>query len=719
MANAYKVKHVEMFGSGYFTALRGTASTTLVKGIYFSHDDHNTIVTLALTKSGTSTPIPLCEVSHTADNMTQLLPDTIALESGDQLEVKSTHITSSDVGHLTVNYVENTTSLSGQSIGVLTDVNIATAPTNGQVLVWNNTAGEFQPGDQSSGSGTVTSVGITAGTGISSSGGPITTSGNISVALDASIDDLTDVATTGKIPNDVLAWDGSNWVYSRRVSLLYELLKEGSSKTITAESTNADETEGFVKLEATTAKLKVNNTGVEISETSPGDIEFVVATDSSGSTAFTALHIDGSTTANVSDIIVKAGAYFKFDDGLYTQWIKPTSGNTGNTAIVLPSSSGQLALTTDLYTDSDADARIAAASVTDLTDVSSAGSGAIITTAERTKLTGIAAGAEVNVNADWNATSGDALILNKPTIPTNTNISNTNLALDGNRTLDQDGSNLTIDPSSGIFQVNDSSGFPTVPEIQVGQGQLDLMGLRFPNADGSANQVIKTNGSGVLSFVDQTSLANTDIAIDDNRTIDGNGNDLTIDPNSGVFSINDSAGPPTLAEFEVAQGYVDLRGNAVRIHGLSYPSSDGTNGQVLTTNGSGTLSFTTPSGGGGGGLGSADQTLTADRTIDTNGFNLDIELDPTGTADTFTIHDGTHDLFQVDTTTSGTLFSVNDVSGLPVFQSNDDGSAVLPKILTAAPTGTATEGTMQLGIVSGTCYLYVYINGGWKSTTLT
>ena len=34
------------------------------------------------------------------------------------------------------------------------------------------------------------------------------------------------------------------------------------------------------------------------------------------------------------------------------------------------------------------------------------------------KLAGIAAGAEVNVNADWNAISGDAQILNKPTIPT-------------------------------------------------------------------------------------------------------------------------------------------------------------------------------------------------------------------------------------------------------------------------------------------------------------
>lgn len=37
---------------------------------------------------------------------------------------------------------------------------------------------------------------------------------------------------------------------------------------------------------------------------------------------------------------------------------------------------------------------------------------------DKTKLNGIAAGAEVNVNADWNATKGDALILNKPTLAT-------------------------------------------------------------------------------------------------------------------------------------------------------------------------------------------------------------------------------------------------------------------------------------------------------------
>lgn len=41
--------------------------------------------------------------------------------------------------------------------------------------------------------------------------------------------------------------------------------------------------------------------------------------------------------------------------------------------------------------------------------------GAMLAT-DKTKLDGIATGAEVNVNADWNASSGDAQILNKPTI---------------------------------------------------------------------------------------------------------------------------------------------------------------------------------------------------------------------------------------------------------------------------------------------------------------
>jgi len=45
------------------------------------------------------------------------------------------------------------------------------------------------------------------------------------------------------------------------------------------------------------------------------------------------------------------------------------------------------------------------------------------TDTEKTKLSNIADGAEVNVNADWSSTSGDSEILNKPTIIAQTDVS--------------------------------------------------------------------------------------------------------------------------------------------------------------------------------------------------------------------------------------------------------------------------------------------------------
>ena len=44
----------------------------------------------------------------------------------------------------------------------------------------------------------------------------------------------------------------------------------------------------------------------------------------------------------------------------------------------------------------------------------------LMSTAHHDKLDGIATGAEVNVNADWNSSSGDSQILNKPTLPADT-----------------------------------------------------------------------------------------------------------------------------------------------------------------------------------------------------------------------------------------------------------------------------------------------------------
>ena len=144
---------------------------------------------------------------------------------------------------------------------------------------------------------------------------------------------------------------------------------------------------------------------------------------------------------------------------------------------------------------------------------------------------------------------------------------------------------------------------------------------------------------------------------------------------------SNSATPLIYGEFDndILRVNGTLQVNDPASTGYAFPTATGTLGQVLEVDASGDLVFATPSGGGGGGLGSADQTLTADRTIDTNGYNLDIELDPTGTADTFTIHDGTHDLFQVDTGTTGIIFSVNDVSGLPKLTIDDSDGVTIDK----------------------------------------
>lgn len=88
------------------------------------------------------------------------------------------------------------------------------------------------------------------------------------------------------------------------------------------------------------------------------------------------------------------------------------------------------------------------------------------TTTEKNKLAGIAIGAEVNVNADWNAVSGDSQILNKPTIPTITDYvpysgATANVDLgefelkSGQITLD---TTPTGTPAVGTTQWNDSLG---------------------------------------------------------------------------------------------------------------------------------------------------------------------------------------------------------------------------------------------------------------------
>lgn len=96
------------------------------------------------------------------------------------------------------------------------------------------------------------------------------------------------------------------------------------------------------------------------------------------------------------------------------------SGQAGKVVIVKPTEDGLEFASTSGVGDMKVSVYDPAGIAKDAFDADNHVSGTVnkvFTVTEQTKLSGIAAGAEVNVQADWNAASGDAAILNKPTIP--------------------------------------------------------------------------------------------------------------------------------------------------------------------------------------------------------------------------------------------------------------------------------------------------------------
>jgi len=148
-----------------------------------------------------------------------------------------------------------------------------------------------------------------------------------------------------------------------------------------------------------------------------------------------------------------------------------------------------------------------------------------------------------------------------------------------------------------------------------GTGNVVIDGLNHPQADGTTGQVLTTNGAGQLSFttpavVDDTtpqlggdldSNGNDILFADNDKAIFGTGSDLEI-YHSGLESFINDAGAGSLllqtggsTKVQVVSGGIiitgDVQADTATIASLNYPTSDGTSGQVLTTNGSGTLSF--------------------------------------------------------------------------------------------------------------------------------
>jgi len=262
-------------------------------------------------------------------------------------------------------------------------------------------------------------------------------------------------------------------------------------------------------------------------------------------------------------------------------------------------------------------------------------------------------------------------------------------------------------------------------------GKIILDGLSWPTADGTANYFLKTDGAGNLSWDQPTaSVANiVDIGDVDITTVADN-DILAYDSSSGNW-INQSASEAgitsatgneleNLVEDTTPQlgGNLDVNGNSIVsasggniaitpdttgsivLDGVNWPQADGTADQVLKTNGSGQLSWTTISAGGldnvvedttpqlGGDLDLNSNDITGTGDINTTG-TLTVSGDittTTGTVTYSTLNDGTTAL----TSTVAELNLLDGVTGITLGTANE--------LLVVGSDGTsiASNGTLAM-----------------------
>ena len=135
----------------------------------------------------------------------------------------------------------------------------------------------------------------------------------------------------------------------------------------------------------------------------------------------------------------------------------------------------------------------------------------------------------------------------------------------------------------------------TVGNAQIGANTVGIAELNV--ADGSNLQVLTTNGSGTLSWTSKTdaTLGANSVGITELNVADGSAGQYLTTNGSGTLSFaTDSTnvtGTSVGGDLSGTVGNAQIATNTVGITELNV--SDGTNGQVLKTNGSGTLSFIT------------------------------------------------------------------------------------------------------------------------------
>jgi hypothetical protein len=183
--------------------------------------------------------------------------------------------------------------------------------------------------------------------------GTLTDDGDGVVTLDTggveTLDDLTDVDIISPDQGDVLSYNSGvqKWMVNGGLQELLARFKASGTGAQVYDTLN-DTTKGYIDILANSAKMKVNLSGLTVTEASPGVMSFSVAAGTEGNEVeFEAMTIEGSdAVSTVADINFKQGSLTYWENSTGKIWLR--APNVGNITVLFPSSGGTLALTTDI-----------------------------------------------------------------------------------------------------------------------------------------------------------------------------------------------------------------------------------------------------------------------------------------------------------------------------------------------------------------------------------
>ena len=375
---------------------------------------------------------------------------------------------------------------------------------------------------------------------------------NTTGAIGASLDALSDVDTTGVANGDVLTYNSTsgNWEPEAPAAAgdIFKTIAVAGQSSIVADS-------------STDTLTIAAGTGITLTTNATTDT-LTITNSATGANAFGSLAVAGQTTVEADStgdtLTLVAGTGVTITTNATTDTVTITN------SVTAPNTFGTIAVATQ--------SNVVADSTTDTLTIAAAG-GMTITT---------------------NATT-DTITLDSA------RLDDDDVTLSTVREIDLNGENLNIVngafeilmvEADGVRQANtvisdyagSVGGKITLAEASVNgahsiaiQAPASLAAsttFTLPSADGTSAQVLQTNGSGTLSFVSLLTTAAT--------TTVGAILELREGTNNGT-------------------NYVRIQAPASLAANVTYtlPTADGTSGQVLSTNGSGTLSWATDASGGG------------------------------------------------------------------------------------------------------------------------